>query len=211
MVNKITLPFFKMILIGLTLMIALQSCMNGPDRETLIKKAVLKELHTHPRAKLIDLYKFFFLGAFGPGHMIKSRRSAEDYLNRELEKAVDFDSLPWQETGYTNAYYRINLRLVKQGLISKDSLTEAFVQSANSARPPTVEEWKKEWQLIIGVIEKMDLNIAGFESDKKNIEEILKNNHYVAHHSQTYLELYHPHYRIVNKKYFEKLLGKTEE
>ena len=185
----------------------INSCTDITVKKVLIQDAVQNELASHPQATLIDLYKLFFLGAFGPGHMIKDRQSAVDYLNRELQAATEFDSLPWQAAGYNKQYYRINLRLVKEGLICKDSLIEAFVQSANSAQPPSIESWKKEWQLIIGVIEEMDFNVAGFERDKKKIAEMLKNNQYVAHHSQTYLETYHPHYRIVNKKYFERLVS----
>ena len=139
--NHFEIRFYSLLLAFAIFM--LMQCSTHPAKIEKIKKAVIEELTIHPKATLIDIYKFFFLGAFGPGHMIKDRQSAVDYLNRELQTAAKFDTLPWQAVGYEKQYYRLNLRLVKNGLICKDSLIEAFVQSANSARPPLSGNGKK--------------------------------------------------------------------
>ena len=154
---------------------------------------------------LIDIYKSFFQGAFGPGHMIKSRQAALDYLDYELKTAAAYDTIIWQETGYQERYFRVNLSVVKDDLIPIDTLLSAFVESANEAKPPALEIWKQEWKIILRSIEKMGPQIAGFEDDKIKIEKLFAENKAAAHHSNTYRELYHPHYRIVNKTWHRKL------
>jgi len=141
--------------------------------------------------------------------MISSRKAALDYLNYELKTAAEFDTLLWEHAGYRNRYYRINLSLVRDGIIPIDTLLTAFVESANQADPPALEDWKKEWSFILQAIEKMDLPINGFEEDRLKIEKLFAENKAAAHHSRIYKELYHPHYRIVNKTWHRKLRHQT--
>ena len=176
------------------------------QKETQIQQAVKKQLSIHPKSTLIDIYKSFFQGAFGPGHMIESREAALDYLKYELKTAVDYDTLLWQETGHQQRYYRINLRLIKDGIIPIDTLLTAFVESANTAQPPSIEEWKNEWAEILKVIEELDLQMVDFAVDKQTLEKLLAQNKIVLHHSKVYSELYQPHYRIINKNHFDRLL-----
>ena len=49
------------------------------NKEELIREAVLNELKFHPKATLIDIYKNFFQGAFGPAHMITNINSVALY------------------------------------------------------------------------------------------------------------------------------------
>lgn len=181
------------------------SCSKTDNEELLIKNAILEELHLHPEARLVDIYKFFFQGRFGPGHLIENKKSALSYLHNELQNATAFDRVKWQTVGYDDEYYRISLSLVKEGLLSEEELFDAFYQSAVSSSVPSVEEWIKEWDVILCVIEDMNLIITNFEGDKIILDNMLKEGRILIHHSDIYNKLYHPHYRIVNKKQFIKL------
>lgn len=185
--------------------VPLAGCFSNEKRKSLIRQAVHEELRLHPRATLIDLYKSFFQGAFGPGHLIPDREAAWRYLKTELQNSVAFDSVLWQPVGERQQYYRINLKLVKEGVIPAEACLEAFVQSANSAKTPTLEEWRREWQMIVSVIEEMNLALSNFNEDKSLLAQKLENGEIIGHHSATYEELYHPHYRIVSKQHFEDL------
>jgi len=197
-------PFllFLVLIIGC---LSIYSCREVDNKETLIQNAILEEMHLHPEARLIDIYKFFFQGTFGPGHIIRDKQSALKYLQNELQNATDFDSVLWQPVGYNKQYYRVNLSLVKEGTISEEELFDAFVESADPSSVPSIEEWIKEWDIILNIIEKMNLKIIDYEEHKSGLNDMLKKENILVRHSNIYRNLYHPHYRILNKKQFELL------
>jgi hypothetical protein len=85
------------------------SCSNSVinnDKKESISRAIQEELTLHPKATLLDIYKNFFQGRFGPGHMISDLDAATNYLTRELKNATEFDSVLWQAVGYEERSYR---------------------------------------------------------------------------------------------------------
>jgi hypothetical protein len=175
----------------------------GGDLNKRIEKAILFELNHYPEARLRDIYKNFFQDAFGPGHLIPDTAHAGSYLDYELQQPVG-DTLKWQPVGPANDFYRINLSLVKEGIIPRPVMLEAMVESAVLARNPDIETWKKEWQNVMEVIEKMNPDMADFEEDKKAIEALLARDEYVMHHSEHYNTTYSRHYRIIHKSVFSR-------
>ena len=180
-------------------------CSKVDNKEELIQKAILEELRLHPKAQLTDIYKFFFQGAFGPGHIISDKKSALAYLQNELQSSTEFDSVLWQMVGYKNQYYRINLKLVKEDKIPVEKYFNAFIQSTNTFEKPSIEEWLEEWNFILNVIDEMKLTIPNYEEDKSGLDKMLLEGKVLVHHSNIYRKLYHPQYRIVNKENFDKL------
>lgn len=189
----------------LVCMFFLAGCASNESQKLRIRSAVAEELRLHPRATLLDLYKFFFQGAFGPGHMIPDREAARRYLASELQNSVTFDSVLWQPVGDQKQYYRINLKLIKDGFMPAEACLEAFVQSANSAKLPSPEEWRREWRMIVSVMEEMNLAIPNFDVDKDMLAQKLETGEFIGHHSEIYEEYYHPHYRIVSRQHFQDL------
>ncbi|RKY94585.1 MAG: hypothetical protein DRQ13_08065 [Ignavibacteriae bacterium] len=185
--------------------ICINCCTVADNKEELIQNAMLEEMHLHPEARLVDIYKFFFQGAFGPGHIIRNKQSALKYLQNELQSMTDFDSVLWQPVGFNKQYYRISLGLVQEGRLLEEELFNAFVQSADSSALPSIEEWIKEWNFVLNIIEAMNLKIINYEEDKSILDDMLEEGNILVHHSNIYRKLYHPHYRIVDNKQFEKL------
>jgi len=196
---------FLLIIVFIFSWIWINSCTETDNKETLIQNAILEEMHLHPEARLVDIYKFFFQGTFGPGHIISDKESALKYLQNELQSMTDFDSLLWQPVGYNKQYSRVSLGLVKEGTLSEEELFNAFIQSADLSVQPSIEEWIKEWDFILNIIETMNLKIINYEEDKSILDDMLKEGNILVRHSDIYRELYHPHYRLVNSKQFEKL------
>jgi len=190
----------------LILVFILSLLLTTPGEEARIEQAIKNELKNYPEARLRDIYKNFFQDAFGPGHLIPDTLQAGNYLNYELQQPIG-DTLTWQAIGPENDYYRINLRLVKDGTLPRSVLLEAMVESAKLARNPDIETWKKEWEATMKIIEKMNLQLPDFEKDKKEIEALLKRGEYVMHHSEFYNETYQRHYRIIHKNIFTRWKG----
>lgn len=191
-------------------LIALLMCAGCEDathsaKRAAIEKAFAAEMQRYPEARLIDIYKFFFQGAFGPGHMIPDTAAARRYLARELAEAARFDSILWHPAGHQQEYHRFNLKAVRDGKIAFADLLEAFIESANATPAPAAAEWRKEWRAIMAVIEKHCKHFPDFEADRARLEEMLARGEFVAHHSAVFEEKYQPHYRVIHRRHFEKL------
>lgn len=171
-----------------------------------IIRSVQQELNYHPQARLKDLYKFFFQGAFGPGHLIADADQALRYLEAELAATTEYDSLLWQPVGAQNQFYRLNLKLIKDGRIPLQAFCTAFIASGKATTGPELETWKRTWQFILQVIQGMQLSLPDWEDDRAAIDSMLASGKVIGHHSEIYRKLYHPHYRLVDRVHFEQLL-----
>jgi len=178
--------------------------MGQNDFEDSVRKSVSRQMEKYPLSTLKDLYKSFFQDEFGPGHIVSDTTAAGNYLRRELNSYSDMSGEIAEPLGWKNNFYRVNLSVLKTGQIPYDVYFNTFVRSVNSIKPMPVTEWKKEWLNIEAIISSMNLNLTGYEADKKEIEEKLDAGEFVGHHSLIYEETYTPHYRIMSRELFEK-------
>lgn len=176
--------------------------------EELVKLAVMEQLKQYPSSTLQDLYKSFFQDKFGPGHIISDTTAARKYLDRELASFEVSHNPEVEATGWQHNFYRINLSVIKEGIIPYHIFFNAFIESVNSVTPPSIEEWKNEWMAIEKIIESMDITLDNYNDDKRAIDSLLTINKFVVHHSKQYEETYQPHYRIISQKVFERDLHK---
>ena len=172
--------------------------------ESQIVASIKNQLSLYPQSRLTDLYKNFFQDRFGPGHIVASRAAAADYLEQELANMQPSAMLPFEHTGWQNRYVRINLELVKNGTIPKETLLAAFIESANSAAPPTIDEWQNEWRQIAAIIQSHSPKLPEYDSDLSYIESRLKSGVYDMHHSELFRQAYRPHYRIISIGIFDE-------
>jgi hypothetical protein len=170
-----------------------------------IQSAVEIQLKHYPKSTLQDIYKSFFQDEFGPGHMAPDSAGAAGYLEYELAGMSSRKDYTAEPCGTGEHFYRVPLDLVKDGIIPKDVFMVAFLNSARDFKEPHIGPWKQKWAEIFAEIEMMDLDLPGFEADKKMLEEMLDSGEYVVHHSRAYTEAYDPHYRIMSKAAWDKL------
>jgi len=172
-----------------------------------IKTFVCHQMTEYPKSHLLDLYKSCFQDYMGAEHLVSDRERVKAYLDEELN-TTDMNDLPewyYEPCGIKGRYVRVNLRTVKEGLITENMLLDAFVRSANTKRP-NVKSWSRRWHKIIGTIDQINLNLSDYDREKKFIDSILSVGKYAISHSSDYREAYHPHYRIVERHIFEKEL-----
>ena len=180
----------------------LSSCQN--EKDSMIRSAIENQLQTYPQSTLKDIYKNFFQDRFGPGHLINDASSARNYLQSEMDSYSDVSGEMAEPAGWQKNFYRVNLGAVKNGLISSDALLDALIRSANEAEAIPIEQWKKEWSQIESIVKSMNLSLPDYDKDSDEIKKRLDEGIYVGHHSDTYRELYSPHYRIISRKIFEE-------
>ncbi|MDR0541369.1 MAG: hypothetical protein LBH19_04060 [Dysgonamonadaceae bacterium] len=171
--------------------------------EEKVETSVRNQLTLYPESRLQDLYKNFFQDRFGPGHLIPDTAMAGEYLRHELS-SYSHSNYPLLELiGWEGNFYRVSADAVKRQLVSESAYLEAFVESANTTPETSMAEWKSEWNQILSVIEKMNLHLPDYETDKWKIRQLIDSGQYLVHHSRAFEDAYHPHYRIIRKRIYE--------
>ena len=166
--------------------------------------AIERQMAAYPHSTLQDIYKSFYQDRFGPGHMITDTTSARSYLMRELSEMTNISAVYYEPTGSEGRYVRVYLSAVADRLITAEQLLDAFVHSANMDKAADVD-WEAEWNCIVGIITKHGIILKSFDKDVAMLSEASRNRQAI-HHSRTYNEAYHPHYRIVERSIFENEL-----
>ena len=184
----------------LILPLCLASCRQSMVDSASVKAAISNQLETYPESRLQDLYKSFFQDRFGPGHIIRDRESARNYILSELAEADTLMGPKTEPCGWEGNYVRVNLSVIADGLMTADELTDALMASAKEVKEEDIERWKEEWAEILAIIEKHYPHIPCLEEDKAKIDELLASGQYAYHHSTAYNAAYHPHYRIIAKE-----------
>lgn len=171
-----------------------------------IEKFVKWQMETYPESRLLDIYKSCFQDYMGAEHLVTDSERVKAYLDEELETTTLDELMPlyYEPCGIDSNYYRVSIRAIKEDIITEELLLDAFVRSANSVERPSVESWRNRWHMIIGTIDQMQLDLPLYEEDKQFIDSILSAGKYAISHSPEYREAYHPHYRIVIRRIFEK-------
>lgn len=196
----------KRILLSLCLLAT--ACSSGLtiDKDA-VRQAVRTQMASYPESHLADLYKSFFQDRFGPGHIIKDRGSARDYIVSEQERS-DTLLLPYfVACGWEHNYVRVSLAAVRDGLVTIDGLTDALVQSAEPVNNEDLEAWKVEWEEILDVICAECHDLPGLDSEKQLIDSLLASGQYAFHHSSAYEKSYHPHYRVIKKDLADSIMA----
>lgn len=154
-----------------------------------------------------DIYKSAFQDEFGPAHLITDLQSCIDYINKELEYVTPQENLPFIDvTGAKGNYFRVNLQLVKDGVITAEKLAECVMKSAEQPNEEQLKGWRMRWEMMVAEMPTQTLknNVNQYEVDKVNIGNLLAQGKYVMHHSEQFNKTYNYHYRIVRSDIFLK-------
>ena len=169
---------------------------------------LIEQIKNHPNQTLQDVYKSCYQDEYGPGHLIANESSSLNYILEETN-SIEIDYNPptsFELTGLEGNYVRVDLNLVKNETIPFLVLFKALLLSAEIGNQKTDKEWDKIWSNIVEEIKDLDFKFENFEEDIKRLDIISKSDDKVVHHSDLYENIYHPHYRIIEKNIFEKYI-----
>jgi len=169
---------------------------------------LLEQIKNHPNQTLQDVYKSCYQDEYGPGHLISNESSAINSLLQEIN-TIEKDYTPitlFEQTGIYGNYLRVDLTLVRDGVIPFFVLFRALIISATIGGQKSDENWSTIWSEIVEEVKKAELKFENFEEDLANLDRISKSEDKVVHHSEMYENIYHPHYRIIEKNAFEKFI-----
>ena len=166
-----------------------------------MRGAVEQLLDRYPAATLQDVYKSMFQDRFGVAHLLSGRDAVREYIAKEVDSTEGECEEYYEACGWRGDYVRVDLRAVRDGVISLDELTERFMLSAEhgtKADSTALERWLSEWMTINDVCRDLLITIDGYQQDSAKIAELIATGKYVVHHSRRYNDHYKPHYRIVH-------------
>ncbi|RLC55250.1 MAG: hypothetical protein DRH89_08040 [Candidatus Cloacimonadota bacterium] len=167
-----------------------------------IAELIKSEFELHPKVQLIDYYKLFFQGTFGPEHIISNKSSARKFLQNELEEYSIFEEIEYQNISYINKFYRVNINVINKGMITFDDFMDAFLKSAKIEKKISYEEWLIDWKNIEQQILLMKIPIENIEKQSAELWKIIEDKQLVSH-SNIYRKTYSPHYRLINAEQFK--------
>ena len=111
-------------------------------------EALMQYTRSYPQAEPQDLYKLVFQDLYGPGHLLTDSAAAVRYISKEVAEMDDHvypDVLgeqgiyPFPLYEYTlcdSNFVRVNLVLVKRGIIPLDKLVSALLRSTEGLPTP---------------------------------------------------------------------------
>ena len=177
---------------------------SAQTRADSIRGAIDYQLQHYPASQHRDVYKNFMQDYFGPGHILNDTVAAGKYLRYELDNSAKFDGPDFEPTGFEGNFYRVNLRLIKDGTIPYDIFFNAFVKSVQGITPPDGETWMKIWSEIDNEVQSMGLTFENESHDRTDLAEQFRHGNYIVHHSEAFNNANNFHYRIISKDIFNK-------
>ena len=168
-----------------------------------IRTAIEYQRNNYPASQYRDVYKNFMQDFFGPGHILTDTIAAANYLKRELAETEVFDGPLYEPTGFRGNFYRVNLGLIKDGIVPYDVFFKAFVNSVENVTPPEASFWLKLWAKIDQEIRSMNWSFQNEQIDRNDLNKQFMNGNFIVHHSKAYNDAVNFHYRIISRSNFE--------
>lgn len=163
-----------------------------------MRMAVEMLLDRYPEATLQDIYKTMYQDRFGVAHIL----AEHDVMCRYIAKEVGLTAGPcdnyYEPCGWRGEYVRVDLRAVRDGLITAEELTDMLIETAVLADDVDAAMWQEEWSTICEVCDDLVIGLDGYDSDLQMLIQLAAECRTV-HHSDSYREAYNPHYRIVHR------------
>ena len=196
------MKFHRLILFAIYSIIAVS--VSGQTRGDSIRLALEYQRQHYPASQYRDVYKNFMQDYFGPGHILNDTVAAGNYLRYELETSDKFDGPDFEPTGFEGNFYRVNLRLIKEGTVPYENFFEAFVESVQGIVQPDGETWMKIWSEIDNEIQSAGWPFENEEKDRTSLAEQFSQGNYIVHHSDAFNESNNFHYRIISRDIFNR-------
>lgn len=152
-------------------------------------------LARYPSLAPEDAYKLLHQASMGSEHAIPDRATAVAWMAREWEAMGDGPVEPLVDTLGTDARFaRVHLRPWKHAGGAPDAVTDAFVRTANSARPDTAA-----LSCSLDAMAGWARGVRGWNADsvRAMVRAERLAGYPAVHHSATFADQVRPAYRVV--------------
>ena len=164
-----------------------------------LERILRQHADRYPLMQPTDAVKLIYQNEFGGGHLIRDEESCLGYLRREYAALEKDANVPIAEE-IGNGIVRVNLAAVKEEEL--EQLGRSFIRSALE-HTGTLDSFLQKLEVL------RQLTREGvFCFDAQELEACLcayeKAGYPMVSHSETYRQNYHPAYRVVLEKLFER-------
>ncbi len=168
-----------------------------------IFKILTHHLAHYPAMQVQDLYKLLHQAAMGSEHAVHDEQAVRNWLERELaEMGAGPDDPLLDPLSPDGAIVRVHLRPYTTAGKDPEILLQAFLRTANewSGSAEKLMQYAAaaaQWaQASTGPIQRQEIEtfFAGMEAQ----------GFLAVHHSEGYVQLYRPAYRVVARKFLEE-------
>jgi hypothetical protein len=167
----------------------------------------LEAWRADPAMDVQDAYKWIFQATQGGEHGAPTREQAATWLEREWNEvgAPAAGELLSEPLG-TSGIVRINIRPYREAGGTQDALLAAFVASAASFRADPAA-FRQSWAALGDLLRQAPVGRLTRADWERLDEECRARNYPAMHHSDTYVRLRQPAYRVVTAAEARKLLA----
>jgi hypothetical protein len=158
------------------------------------------DLAEHPEAEAADLYKFLHQAIYGPGHAIPDPDAAARWLDGELEDLGPplVGEAACEVLGGRPILVRVNLRPFVTGGSDVTKLLDAFVATAGEVRGDSGQMGEAIEIVVRWLRSDSRGNLA--DALERLDAELAPKGYPAIHHSEAYVEAYHPAYRVISSQ-----------
>lgn len=148
-------------------------------------------LNKYPNMQIEDKVKLLMQANLGCGHLVKDYQIVLNRVMNELNTIISSNDEMIEEI--SDNYIRIYLKPYYDKYHSFDELIKMFMESS------------KEPVNIPGLVNDLiKLKEILNDEDRQFVNDYLERKDYLISHSQTYRDIYNPHYLVIHKKYYKE-------
>ncbi len=167
-----------------------------------VRRVMQLHLGQRPLMEVQDAYKLLYQSIMGLGHMLTDTGRARSYLFEELA-AISADSIHdslIEDIALNNDMVRINLRPFKAQGLNVEKLFAAMLDT-EKLNTAAITDFIPVWSAFEQLVESKELTFPP-EQTREFSSRVQKANFPVIHHSDSYMQLYQPAYRVMNHRVF---------
>ena len=175
-----------------------------PDLWGVQKLVAYHQAH-HDSMRVQDVYKLLFQANFGAGHLLTDTVVTRERLQEELSTlGMPNPGEPLVERISTDGeMIRVNLRPFKAMNRDEDTLVRCMVRSV---RDPDTLSFVRQWNEFFAMVRYGVLEFPRAEAEVWN-GRVVQEDFSPVHHSEEYLRVNNPAYRVVRQSVLVALYG----
>ena len=164
-----------------------------------ISLILAQEIDLHPRLEIVDILKLFMQAWSGPTHLTPDFEQVRSSISAELDLMQPGRVPHIQDIDCGRGFLRVDLAYLLRGdnvqqLDQKIDLLARQVILSRLSVEPTPKELSKYWSAALPAIQEL---YPISSSDAEFANKLISSGRLFSH-SQSYKDLYNPHYRVVH-------------
>jgi len=129
-------------------------------------------------------------------------------LDKEIAQSDEFTYPYYEFCGTKGNFVRVYLSVIKDSIITKEELAEAFIRFGKIINRLDIKDWQQQWKERCDIIKQMRLDSENFQKDSLYMENFINEGFYAYSHSRIYYNTYNLRYIIHRDIFFEEMFLK---